>query len=114
MINPAIFTVMGMNPTGDLAGLTIYTAANKKPVIFLKAPPTSPPTARQQFVRAQMGYHATWWNSQTAETRDKWRRAAQGAHIRMTGYNLWQWWYWHQDAGVLATIQRQSGIDLGI
>jgi len=114
MHNPAIFTVMGFNPTGDLGDLTFYTAANHKPVIFLKAPPTAPPTARQRFIRDRMAYHAAWWAEQTEATRDAWRRAAKAAHTRMTGYNLWQWWMWHGDRKIMGTIQRQANIDLGI
>ena len=104
--------MMGINPTGDFGPLTIYTAKNKKPVQFLKAPPTSPATARQRYVRDRMGYYAAWWTAQSAETKAAWQAAATAAHTRMTGYNLWQWWYWHRDAGVLATIQRQANVTL--
>jgi len=114
MHNPAIFTLMGFNPTGDLGDLTFYTAANHKPVIFLKAPPTAPPTARQRFVRDRMSYYAAWWSDQTRATKARWNQAARQAHLRMTGYGLWQWWMWHQDKAVLRTIQRQANVDLGI
>jgi len=114
MINPAIFNLWGWNPTGDFGPLTIYTAKNKKPVFFLKAPPTKPATARQRFVRDRFGYHAAWWSQQTKTVKDLWERAAKKAHLRMTGYNLWQWWHWHRDRAVLDTIQRQANVDLNL
>jgi len=112
--NPAVLTLIGWNPTGDLGDLTFYTATNKKPVIFLKAPPTAPPTARQRFVRDRIGYYAAWWSVQSADVKALWEKAAKQAHLRMTGYNLWQWWMWHQDRAELRTIQHQANVDLGI
>ncbi len=104
--------MMGWNPTGDFGPLTMYTAKNKKPVMFLKAPPTKPPTARQRYVRDRMAYYAAWWSQQPVEVKALWELTSKKAHLTMTGYNLWQWWYWHGDRAVLDTIQRQSGVTL--
>ncbi len=106
--------MMGWNPTGDFGPLTMYTAKNKKPVMFLKAPPTKPPTTRQRIVRDRMGYYAAWWSKQSLEVKAQWELTSKRAHLRMTGYNLFQWWSWHRDRQVLATIQRQANVNLNI
>jgi len=112
MKNPTIFTAWGWNPTGDFGPLTVYTAKNKKPVMFLKAPPTKPATHRQRFIRDRMGYIGRFWSTLPKDIKDKWERASKLARLRMTGYNLFQWWHWHYNREVLKTIERQTKIQL--
>lgn len=112
MINERLLSYFGIGPTGDFGPLTFYTAKNKKPVWFAKAPPKTPPTARQLFVRGRLGYIGRHWSTLSKETKAKWELASKRAHLRMTGYDLFQWWHWHNDRNVIATIEHQSGIQL--
>jgi len=103
---------MGLRPTGDFGPWTFYTDKRGTPVWFIKAPPTSPPTARQLFVRAKLGDFARHWTQQTKQTKMNWERATKRTSLKMTGYNLFQWWLWHNKRKVIETIERQSGIQL--
>lgn len=112
MLNRKILSLFGLRPTGDFGPWTFYTNKQGIPVWFIKAPPTSPPTARQLFVRAKLSEFARYWTSLEEQTKIDWETAAKRAGLGMTGYNLFQWWCWHVDRAVLKTIERQSGIIL--
>jgi len=45
---PNIIALLGFNPTGDLGPFTIYTAHDRRPVVFPKAPPKEPPSWKQR------------------------------------------------------------------
>ena len=112
MKTPSIWTAMGWNPTGDFGALTVYTQTNKVPVFFMKAPPKTPATVRQRYVRDLIGYFGRRWTELPRATKDTWERASKLANLRMTGYNLFQWWCWHRDVPVMRTIEHQSGCKL--
>lgn len=112
MKNPSVFTAWGWNPTGDFGPWTAYTAKNGKPVMFIKAPPKTPASIRQSFQRAQFTYIARAWAELSKLTKQKWQRAAKGARLRCTGYNLFVWYNSHFDRKVLQTIERQSKVKL--
>jgi len=112
MITPTYGNMMGFNPTGDFGPFTIYTAKNRKPIFYIKKPPTAPPTARQAFVRERLKDIAIWWASQTKDNKALWERVSKKARLRMCGYALFQWWHWHHDDAKMATIQQQSGLTL--
>lgn len=114
LLNRRLLSLFGLRPTGDFGPWTFYTNKQGIPVWFIKAPPTSPPTARQLFVQSRLTIFAQYWTAQTAETKMKWERASKKAGLGMTGYNLWQWWWWHKNRTVLTTIERQSGVELGV
>jgi len=112
MLNRTLLSYFGLRPTGDFGPWTFYTNKQGIPVWFIKAPPTKPPTARQIFVRTKLGDFARHWAAQTAAFKAKWERATKLAGLRMTGYNLFQWWLWHNDRTVITTIERQTNIQL--
>ncbi len=112
MKTPTYGNLIGFNPTGDLGPFTIYTAKNRKPVWYIKAPPTAPPTARQSFIRSRMAQHAAFWARQSLEFKAAWELASKNAQLRMNGYALYQWWLWHSDRAKLRTIEHQSGVTL--
>ncbi len=109
---PFYATYLGFNPTGDLGPFTIYTNQYRRPVFYIKAPPTSPPTTRQSFLRENMKEIAAWWSAQSSETKALWEAASKNARLRMNGYALFQWWQWKHDPQKLQTIMRQSKIQL--
>ncbi len=112
MLNRRLLSLMGLRPTGDFGPWTFYTSKAGLPVWFVKAPPTAPPTARQRYIRTKMTIFARQWKLLSKETRSNWERATKLTGVKMNGYNLYQWWRWHVDRGVLETIERQSGINL--
>lgn len=112
MINPKLFNFFGWNPTGDFGPWTIYTAKNKKPVMFIKAPPTKPPTYRQQYHRAQWTAFARSWKHMAKQERKLWELATKRASLYLTGYNLFVWWRTTHDTATLESIIRQSGVEI--
>jgi len=112
MLNRTLLSYFGLRPTGDFGPWTFYTNKQGIPVWFLKAPPTKPPTGRQRYLQVRMRDIANAWIRQTEQTKINWEKASKRAGLGMTGYNLWQWWFWIRDRKKLATVERQSGIDL--
>ena len=112
MINPKIFTFWGWNPTGDFGPWTCYTAKNKKPVMFIKAPPTEPPTDRQTYQRESWRTFARMWKLLPKHNRDLWELATKRAHLFITGYNLYIWWKTTRDLPTLNSIIRQSKVPI--
>lgn len=103
---------LGLSPTGDLGPLTGYTSKRGKAVWFLKAPPTTPGTRWQVHQRNVFRLTAQLWRSLTADQRADWEKAAKGAHLNITGHNLFVWFQHSKDRRTLYTIERQSGVTL--
>lgn len=114
MLTPTskILTVLGLRPTGDLGPLTGYTSKRGKAVWFLKAPPKTPATGWQQQERNRFRMIALLWGQMLAMQRVDWERASIGAKLNITGYNLFVWYQYKQDHAAIATVERQSGIQL--
>ena len=104
--------LLGLRPTGDLGPLTGYTSKRGKPVWFLKAPPTSPPTGWQIHQRNLFRAIAVHWNHLSPEQRAAWLAAAEAARLKITGYNLFVWYHLTNDRAAIATIEHQTGIQL--
>ncbi|GAG05765.1 unnamed protein product, partial [marine sediment metagenome] len=107
-----LLSFIGFRPTGDLAGLTAYTATNGRVVWFVKAPPLKPPSVRQVHQRLLFGNAGRGWTQLTQETRNDWIEAAHRTHIHLSGYLLYLVWNLVRDRGTIRTIERQSGITL--
>lgn len=112
MINRKLLSYFGLSPTGDFGPFTFYTAKNKKPVWFVKAPPTKPPTDRQLYQRYFFSTIALMWKNLEEDVRANWETASKRAHLRMTGYNLFVWYQAHRDDRIIETIEHQSGVQL--
>lgn len=108
---PAL-TFLGLNPTGDLGPLTSYTSKRRKPVWFLKAPPTTPPTGWQIKQRNLFRQIARHWNQLTPAARADWETAAKRAHLTITGLNLFVYFHATGNRKVLRTVERQSRLHL--
>jgi len=104
--------LLGLRPTGDLGPLTGYTSKRGKPVWFLKAPPTSPPTGWQIHQRNLFRQIARHWRELPADVRADWQEAARLAHLNITGYNLFVYFHTSRDRDAIATIEHQTGIQL--
>ncbi len=105
-------TFVGFNPSGDLGPLTAYHSARVGTVWFTKAPPLSPPSAFQRRQRDRMRLAAQSWRALSDETRDLWHLACRRAFLYVHGYNLWIFWQLSRKRGIMATIERNSGIRL--
>jgi hypothetical protein len=101
-----------MYVTGDLGPLTFYTSQRAKLVAFPRASPLHPPTAAQESIREYFRTCAAAWRALNQQQRIDWQTAAKRCNLRITGYNLFTWYYRCRDTSELATIQRQSGITL--
>lgn len=107
-----LFTLLGLQPTGDLGPLTGYTSKRGKPVWFLKAPPTKPPTGWQIHQRNLFRLCARHWSRMLPQDRKAWLDAARLAHLNITGYNLFVYYHLTKDRAAIATVEQQSGIPL--
>lgn len=106
------FAFIGFRPTGDVAGYTAYTNRKGRVVWFIKSPPKTPFTRLQLRHMRAFEFAARAWSHQTQETRNDWNRAARRAHLYLSGYSLWMHWQLKRDRPAIATIERQSGIQL--
>lgn len=109
---PKLFNVMGFNATGDLGGFTLYTNKKGKLVWFIKAPPTTPPTYYQDIKRNYFRRAAAAWARMPDELKKRWEQVTKRLSLRLTGYDLWVFWYTCSDDLALRTLQRQSEINL--
>ena len=107
-----LLTILGLQPTGDLGPLTGYTSKRGKPVWFLKAPPTKPPTGWQVHQRNKFRLAAVQWAMLLEQERQAWLDAARLAHLTITGYNLFVYYHCTHDRATIATIEHQSGVQL--
>lgn len=109
---PKLFSLMGWNATGDLGGLTFYTNNRGKLVWFLKAPPTTPPTYGQLRNQDTFIYAALTWKALTPKRRADWELASKQAGLRITGYNLFIYFFTTADQATINTIEQQTGLKL--
>lgn len=108
-VPPKYFNLLGLSPTGDLGPYTAYYSSRGKLVWFPKSPPLSPPSLLQTIQRNKWRMAANAWHAQTQATRDAWRRAADAARTRLTGYDLWVWYHTTPNPTAIQTLETQSG-----
>lgn len=103
---------MGINIQGDFGPWTCYKSKKGKFVIFLKSPPGKPPSELQKKDRQLFRMAALAWRGLTEDVREAWELATKRLSLRLTGYNLFVWYYIKKDRAVIATIEHQSGLTL--
>lgn len=101
---------MGWNATGDLGGLTFYTSKRRKLVFFLKAPPKTPPNFWQRRNQHRFRLAAALWRRLGQAERRRWELASRRLSLRLTGYNLWIYYFTSRDQATIDTIFRQAGL----
>lgn len=113
MQNPkALFRFWGWNSQGDFGPWTFYTDKRKGLVFFVKAPPLEPPSLLQTSVRNSIRLAAYTWRSLPASARDDWQLAADRAHLRITGYNLFVFWLLRREDQAIRTVERLARVQL--
>lgn len=104
--------LIGMKCQGDIGDMTCYTSRRNKVVWFLKSPPKEPPSFEQQEIRQKFSDAGEGWRALSDAERNLWNLAAQRANLRITGYNLWVYFFVKLDWWALRTIENQTGITL--
>ena len=107
-----LFNYLGFVAWGDIGPLTYYKRPDKRVVVFAKTWPCIGPSPAQVTQRTAFLAAATSWRANTAVQRANWNNAARRASLCMTGYNMWLFWKLTGDTHAIATIQRQTGIQL--
>jgi len=103
------WNLIGLQVSGDIGHLTIYTDRFGKKVAFNKSPPKEPPSPEQvnqrnRFKTAQKNYM-----DQSNETKLAYENATKKTSIAFTGQNLWISVSFSQDFESLRTLEKQSG-----
>jgi hypothetical protein len=106
------WNILGVSVQGDLGGITYYTSATRKLVAFAKAPPLNPPSQKQLEMRQAWSDAAAEWRDLTNDQRTKWKQITDHVRLRVTGYNLWIWYWRTRDEGSLRTIERKLPYEL--
>jgi hypothetical protein len=108
------FRLAGFNTQGDFGPFTMYTAADKGLVVFLKAPPRCPPTPNQIMIRTRFKRVGAKWRAMTPAQRVAWELLSMRSHIRIQGYALFTYCMMRHDADVVITLEDQTGVDVYI
>lgn len=103
---------MGFNSQGDLGPWTFYTDKRKGLVYFVKSPPLEPPSLLQTSVRNKIRLAAYTWRSLSAQQRSNWMLAANRAHLKIHGYNLFVFWILRKEDAAIHTIERLTNLNL--
>jgi len=107
-----LFHLMGMVAWGDIGPFTMYKNKNGKVVVFLKTIPGKPASELQTHYRNRFAAGCILWQMLSPSERDDWNLATSRLSIPLTGHNLFLSFILRPDDQALATINRQSGIDL--
>jgi hypothetical protein len=103
---------MGFLAWGDLAGLTMYVNRRRNLVVYPKSPPDKPPSAAQTVYRNMMRNAAAEWKNWDSPLKANWDRACRRLSLKLHGFDLWVYWYFKCDRPTIATIERQSNLQL--
>lgn len=109
---PPIWSLIGLNPTGDLRPYTIYTSRRGRVVWYYQAPPDKPPSWLQLRHRNRWRLLGRQWRAETTATRQLWQLAARRAQLRVTGYNLYTYWHLTRDRQAIRTVERLARLAL--
>lgn len=104
--------LLGFDLTGDIGPLTAYTTNKGRAVLYPRASPLNPPSDAQVIQRDRFTEAAAAYAELTDDTKQKWQQAARRASLRITGYNLWTYYFIRRDKPCIQTICNQTGIDL--
>ena len=112
---PHLTRLWGLWPTGDFGPWTFYTSHKRHVVVaYPKAPPKDPPSWKQLVEQARFRNAGNLWSLLPAATKAAWTAAAKRAKLSISGFNFYMYVQLRQDFDAARTVQRQSGIDLGV
>lgn len=107
-------SVLGLQVSGDIGPLTIYTDKHGKKVPFPKSPPKEPASVNQLIQRSRFAQAQRWWKDQTAAVKRDYETLALKGGLAMTGQNLAIHVALKNDADFLRTLMRQQDITVPI
>ena len=111
--NDRKLSLLGLIYHGDLGALTMYRSLPRHRVVaFHKTFPDKPPSAAQLANRATMTNAALAWRALPAESRRQWELATRRGSLCLTGYDLWTYYYFTNNAPAILTLARQTSTTL--
>jgi len=102
--------LFGMQVSGDIGPLTIYTDRHGRKVAYPKSPPKSPPTEMQLQVRGRFSQSQAAYMSLSAADKLDWETLVRRANLCMTGQNLYIHVATMLTFDFLDTLMHQTGI----
>lgn len=103
--------LMGLNIQGDIGPFTCYKSRKKRIIWFPKAPPEKPPSLLQRLNHDRWSAAAQFWRNLTPAARSNWTLLAHQANLRISGYNLFLYWFVKNDRSIVDTLIRHTGTD---
>ena len=107
-----LLPLLGLNAQGDLGPITIYQSQRGARVWFPKQMKGKPPSPARTIQRNRFRLAGYLWRALLPSKRQAWLIAAQRAHLRVTGYNLWIYWQLTNDLPAIRTIERLARLSL--
>jgi len=80
--------------------------------MFLTKAEEDEPSVGRQMNRNRWKAAAYAWQNLDAGVRANWLAAQDAGRLRITGYNLWMYYYLTNDRAAIQTIEHQTGLDL--
>ena len=106
------YNLLGLQVSGDLGPMTIYTNRHGKKVFFPKSPPKKPPSVAQIALRARFKSSQADYMALTDAEKLDYENLTKKTCIPMTGQNLWIHVSMTGDQSALDNLERQSDISV--
>jgi len=108
---PTLFA-LGFSAQGDFGPVTCYRDRRRRLILYLRAPPTKPPSYLQARQRAFFRYASREWSALPSAKKTQWQLAAKRASLRITAFNLWLRWRLTGNDAEIATLARFTGAQI--
>ena len=106
------WALLGFNLSGDIDGLSIYTDARRRKIVYPKSPPNTPPSPAQVHQRARFRTAQQLWKNLSAAEHEALEDACRAASLVMGGCALFISACLTNSNDNLQTLAAQVGIPL--
>lgn len=106
--------ILGLQVSGDIGGLTIYTDRFGKKIAFPKSPPKDPPSEKQLHQRIRFRDAQQSWTGLPNQVKIDYEELCRKANVPMTGQNIWIHTALTNDETAIKTLIQQTGISVPI
>lgn len=100
---------LGLRYQGDLGPWTIFNTRRGQGVVFVKAPPRTPPSYYQIRQRNRFRRAMFHWNQLTLQEKQSWENATKIARLRMSGVALFNSAYCNPEPLRLQNLATRTG-----